>query len=207
MSHLKIKVLDNGFVALVDSMGGDKAVIEAARRCYMSEPQGEESDAKLIRHLITKDHGTPFEHAYFRFDVKCPIFVARQWIRHRMGTYNEMSLRYCLAQRDFYIPAEFSGEALEGYKNTINETFNTYEKLVSSGMKREQARGVLPLSIYTLFYWTVNARSLMNFLKLRLDKSAQAEIREYAKALLEIFRQMMPVTAKAFEENIAKQPK
>lgn len=202
----KIKVLDNGYVALVDSMGGDKAVIEGARRCYMSEPQGEDAseaaDAKLIRHLIAKDHGTPFEHAYFRFDVKCPIFVARQWIRHRIGTYNEMSLRYCLAKRDFYTPEGLTGEALERYKKSINAAFDAYEALVGSGVKREQARGVLPLSLYTLYYWTVNARSLMNFLKLRLDKSAQPEIREYAKALLEIFRETMPVTAKAFEEKI-----
>ncbi len=198
----KIKVLDNGYVALVDSMGGDKAVIEGARRCYMSEPQGESADSKLIRHLITKDHGTPFEHAYFRFDVKCPIFVARQWIRHRIGTYNEMSLRYCLAKRDFYIPEDLSGETLEKYKKTINDAFDAYEAIVASGVKREQARGVLPLSLYTLYYWTVNARSLMNFLKLRLDKAAQPEIREYAKALLEIFRETMPVTAKAFEEKV-----
>jgi len=204
MPQIKIKVLDNGFVALVDSMGGDKAVIESARRCYMSEPQGGESDAKLIRHLIAKDHGTPFEHAYFRFDVKCPIFVARQWIRHRIGTYNEMSLRYCLAKRDFYTPASLTGEALEKYKNTVNSAFDTYESLVEAGIKREQARGVLPLSVYTLYYWTVNARSLMNFLKLRLDRSAQAEIREYAKALLEIFRETMPATASAFEERLPK---
>jgi len=198
----KIKVLDNGYVALVDSMGGDKAVIECARRCYMSEPHGEESDAKLIRHLIAKDHGTPFEHAYFRFDVKCPIFVARQWIRHRIGTYNEMSLRYCLAKRDFYTPEGLTGEALERYEKSINAVFDAYEALVGCGVKREQARGVLPLSLYTLYYWTVNARSLMNFLKLRLDKSAQPEIREYAKALLEIFRETMPMTAKAFEGSV-----
>ena len=198
----KINVLDNGYVALVDSMGGDKAVIEGARRCYMSEPQGEEADAKLIRYLISKDHGTPFEHAYFRFDVKCPIFVARQWIRHRIGTYNEMSLRYCLAKRDFYTPENLAGEALVKYKKTINDAFDTYEAIVVSGIKREQARGVLPLSLYTLYYWTVNARSLMNFLKLRLDKAAQPEIREYAKALLEIFRETMPVTAKAFEGSV-----
>lgn len=202
MPQNKIKVLDNGYVALVDSMGMDKAVIEAARRCYMSEPQGEESDAKLVRHLILKDHGTPFEHAYFRFDVKCPIFVARQWIRHRIGTYNEMSLRYCLAKREYYTPSSLTGEALEKYRKSVNSAFDTYETLVASGIKREQARGVLPLSLYTLYYWTVNARSLMNFLKLRLDKAAQAEIREYAKALLEIFKEKMPVTAKAFEEKM-----
>ena len=198
----KINVLDSGYVALVESMGGDKAVIEGARRCYMSEPQGEAADSKLIRHLISKDHGTPFEHAYFRFDVKCPIFVARQWIRHRIGTYNEMSLRYCLAKRDFYTPENLSGEALEKYKKAVNDAFDAYEAIVASGVKREQARGVLPLSLYTLYYWTVNSRSLMNFLKLRLDTAAQPEIREYAKALLEIFRETMPVTAKAFEEKV-----
>jgi thymidylate synthase (FAD) len=202
MPETSIKILDNGYVNLVDSMGGDKAVIESARRCYMSEPQGADADAKLIRHLIKKDHGTPFEHAYFRFDVKCPIFVARQWIRHRIGTYNEMSLRYCLAKRDFYTPASLEGEALEKYRRSVNDAFDAYESMVSSGIKREQARGVLPLSIYTLFYWTVNARSLMNFLKLRLDRGAQPEIREYAKALFLIFKESMPVTAEAFEEKI-----
>jgi len=207
MPQNNIKVLDNGYVALVDSMGMDKAVIEAARRCYMSEPQGEESDAKLIRHLILKDHGTPFEHAYFRFDVKCPIFVARQWIRHRIGTYNEMSLRYCLAKRDYYTPPNLPGEMAEKYRKSVIEAFDSYEALVISGVKREQARGVLPLSIYTLYYWTVNARSLMNFMKLRLDKAAQPEIREYAKALLKIFKEKMPVTAKAFEEKLQPDPK
>lgn len=201
MGQLEIKVLDNGYVALVDFMGADKAVIEAARRCYMSEPQGEDSDAKLLRHLILKDHGTPFEHAYFRFDIKCPIFVARQWMRHRIGTYNEMSLRYCLAKRDYYIPSNLSEQTLERYKKAVDNSFETYEELVNSGVKREQARGVLPLSVYTLYYWTVNARSLMNFLKLRLDKAAQAEIREYARALFGIFKEKMPLTARAFEEK------
>lgn len=201
MGQLEVKVLDNGYVALVDFMGADKAVIEAARRCYMSEPQGEDSDAKLLRHLILKDHGTPFEHACFRFDIKCPIFVARQWMRHRIGTYNEMSLRYCLAKRDYYIPSNLAEQALEGYKKAVDKSFETYEELVNLGVKREQARGVLPLSVYTLYYWTVNARSLMNFLKLRLDKAAQTEIREYARALFGIFKEKMPLTAKAFEEK------
>ncbi len=206
MSKTKIKVLDNGYLALVNFMGADKAVVEAARRCYMSDPQGEDAsvdaDAKLIRHLILKDHGTPFEHAYFTFDVKCPIFVARQWIRHRIGTYNEMSLRYCLAKRDYYAPENLLGEQMKRYRKTISDAFDTYDELVKAGVKREQARGVLPLSVYTLYYWTVNARSLMNFLKLRLDKGAQAEIREYAKAAFEIFKEKMPMTAKAFEEKI-----
>ncbi|MFH0771939.1 MAG: FAD-dependent thymidylate synthase [Candidatus Omnitrophota bacterium] len=202
MPKFKIEVLDNGYLELVDFMGADEAVIRAARRCYLSEPQGKDADARLIRHLILKDHGTPFEHAYFTFDVKCPIFVARQWMRHRIGSYDEMSLRYCLAKRDYYTPADLTGEALDKYKRSIEAAFDSYETLVGSGVKREQARGVLPLSVYTLYYWTVNARSLMNFLKLRLDKAAQAEIREYAKAALRIFKEKMPVAAKAFEEKL-----
>ncbi len=202
MALIKLKVLDNGYLALIDSMGADKAVIQAARRCYLSEPQGEESDAKLIRHLILKGHGTPFEHAYFTFDVKCPLFVARQWMRHRIGSYDEMSLRYCLAKKDYYTPENLKGAELERYKKSIDEVFASYEELVKAGIKREQARGVLPLSVYTLYYWTVNARSLMNFLTLRLDKAAQYEMREYAKAALQIFKEKMPVTAKAFEERL-----
>lgn len=202
MALIKLKVLDNGYLALIDSMGGDKAVIQAARRCYLSEPQGEESDAKLIRHLILKGHGTPFEHAYFTFDVKCPLFVARQWMRHRIGSYDEMSLRYCLAKKDYYTPENLSSADLERYKKSIDEAFATYEELVKSGIKREQARGVLPLSVYTLFYWTVNARSLMNFLTLRLDKAAQFEMRQYAKAALQIFKEKMPLAARAFEEKL-----
>lgn len=202
MALIKLRILDNGYLALVDFMGADKAVIQAARRCYLSEPEGEESDAKLIRHLILKGHGTPFEHAYFTFDVKCPIFVARQWMRHRIGSYDEMSLRYCLAKKDYYTPRNLTSADLERYKKSIDEAFATYEELVKSGIKREQARGVLPLSVYTLFYWTANARSLINFLTLRLDKSAQFEMREYAKAALQIFKEKMPVTAKAFEDKL-----
>jgi thymidylate synthase (FAD) len=161
-------------------------------------------------------HLTPFEHSVFKFHVKCPIFVARQWFRHRWGSYNEISGRYTEFKEEFYLPyklrvqskkdkqmSEFSN--FEEEKDIIKEmdkffhnTFKFYNYLLEKGVARELARIVLPLSTYTQFYWTVNARSLMNFLNLRLDEHAQYEIREYAKCILEIFRQKMPWTYEAF---------
>lgn len=201
---MRHKVLDNGFIELIDHMGADKAVILAARACWRSESRDIESDKKLISHLIVKGHGTPFEHAVFTFDVKCPIFVARQWIRHRMASYDEVSLRHCIAERDYYIPEELKGDKKEQYIKSTEASFDSYKTLLESGLRREQARMLLPLNIYTQFYWTINARSLMNFLTLRLDKSAQYEIRQYAEAIFEIFKKVMPITAEAFERNILK---
>lgn len=198
---MEYPVLNSGFVRLVDQMGGDQAVLRAARISRRAESRGEEFDARLIRFLIEKGHGTPFEHAVFTFEVKCPLFVARQWFRHRIASYNELSLRYCIAEKDCYIPDNLEGTALEEYKFAVETSFKAYDGLLGSGVPREQARAVLPLSLYTQFYWTVNARSLMNFLEQRLDRSAQYEIREYAKAIYEIFAEQMPLTASAFREK------
>jgi len=196
--NIEYKILDNGHVKLVRHMGGDEAVISAARRCWRSKSKGLESDINLINHLIKKGHGTPFEHAVFTFDIKCPLFVARQWFRHRIASYNEVSLRYCIAKKDYYTPEKLDKGILKRYKETVENSLKSYGELVKKGVSKEQARAVLPLSLYTEFYWTINARSLMNFFKLRLDKSAQHEIREYAKALLKIYKNKMPVCAKAF---------
>ena len=221
----QIKVLDNGYVALVDSMGGDKAVMEGARRCYMSEPQGDEADAKLIRHLIAKDHGTPFEHAYFRFDVKCPIFVARQWIRHRTANVNEYSARYSILDREFYIPApeqlaaqsvvnnqgrgemltgEESARVLEMLKSDANRAYDHYEAMLSQdgqqGLARELARMNLPANIYTQWYWKVDLHNLFHFLRLRADEHAQYEIRVYAEAIAACVKDWVPLAYAAFED-------
>ena len=162
-----VKVLNEGYLELVEWMGGDAAVARNARRCYRSESQqGGEADRRLLRRLLRARHLTPFEASVFTFDVKCPIFVARQWIRHRIASYNEESLRYCVAERS------------------------------------EQARAVLPLGTYTKFYWTVNANSLMNFLRLRLDKAAQWEIRQYGLTLLELVEEIMPVTFGIFRSQL-----
>lgn len=195
---IKQDVLNAGYVRLVEYMGGDESVIRNARRCWRSENKSsEESDRNLIRHLLREGHMTPFETIVFTFDVKCPIFVARQWMRHRIGSFNEESLRYCVAERDYFIPSGLNQQQLAFWKMYNDEQFDRYN-LLTQTMPKEQARSILPLGTYTKFYWTVNGRSLMNFLKLRLDKSAQAEIREYAKVILDMAKLVAPVSFTEF---------
>ncbi len=195
---IKQDVLNAGYVRLVEYMGGDESVIRNARRCWRSENKSsEESDRNLIRHLLREGHMTPFETIVFTFDVKCPIFVARQWMRHRIGSFNEESLRYCVAERDYFIPSGLNQQQLTFWKMYNDEQFDRYN-LLTQTMPKEQARSILPLGTYTKFYWTVNGRSLMNFLKLRLDKGAQAEIREYAKVILDMAKIVAPVSFTEF---------
>jgi len=200
-----VKVLNNGFVELVEYMGQDQAVIRNARRCWRSEAKSEDSDRKLLRHLITAGHKTPFEAMVFTFDVKAPLFVARQWFRHRIGSYNEESLRYCVALRDYYIPENLEGELREAWIAQNESAFDFYEQLVTEHrLPKEQARSVLPVGIYTTFYWTVNGSSLMNFLQLRLDRAAQKEIRVYAQAVLELVKEVAPISFGIFEREVLK---
>ncbi len=197
----KLPVLNNGYVALVEWMGGDDAVIRNARRCWKSESKGPESDRKLLRHLLRNRHMTPFEAMVFTFDVKCPLFIARQWHRHRMGSYNEESLRYSLAERDYFIPENLGEELLETWKEHHERAFDLYEEMVSRpDMRREMARSLLPVGLYTRYYWTVNGSSLLNFLVLRTDKHAQKEIRVYARAVLQLARSVAPVSFSLMEE-------
>ncbi len=203
-----MQVLNSGFVRLVESMGGDHAVIRNARRCYRSEAKTDNADRQLLRHLIKAGHKTPFEAMVFTFDVKAPIFVARQWFRHRIGSYNEESLRYCVALRDYYIPEHLDGQMLEAWVKQNEAAFDFYEELVggtgSEKMMREQARSILPMGIYTTFFWTVNGNALMNFLNLRLDKHAQYEIRQYAEAILELVKEVGPLCFEEFEREVLK---
>jgi len=202
-------VLDKGFVGAVNWMSGDTGVIRAARICYQSKARNEDSDRKLIRRLLKSDqkHNTVFEHAVFTFKVKCPIFVARQWLRHRIGSFNEKSLRYCVADREYYVPygANVIYAAEVSYAEHMEASFDVYERLVENGMAKEQARGVLGTAIYTEFLWTVNAWSLMNWIQKRINSAAQWEHQQYAKAVLEIFASIMPITANAFKEFVLKQ--
>lgn len=197
-------VLDKGWVRLEECMGGDAAVIRGARICYQSTAKSADADARLIYRLMASEpkHNTVFEHAVFRFGVKCPVFVARQWMRHRICSFNEKSLRYCLADREYYIPADVP--ELDTYIAHMEASFDLYERLVQAGWKRERARGVLGTAVYTEFIWTVNAWSLMNWLQKRLDPGAQWEHRQYAEAILGIYRQVMPITANAFVETVLK---
>ena len=214
-------VLDNGFVKLVDFMGGDLAVVQSARVSFGKGVTDRLRDKKLIRFLWANHHETPFEHSVFKFHVKCPIFVARQWFRHRISSYNEISGRYTRMKEEFCLPEYLRAQKARNYKyENLDEKDNQellakiesfyqqasdlYKELLSRGVAKEHARIVLPLSLYTQFYWTINARSLINFLNLRLDEHAQFEIREYAVAISEMFKQKMPWTYGAFETFIVR---
>ncbi|HKM42403.1 MAG TPA: FAD-dependent thymidylate synthase [Limnochordia bacterium] len=203
-----MQVLNRGFINLVESMGGDAAAIRNARRCWRSEGKTENADRQLLRHLLKAGHKTPFEAMVFTFDVKTPLFVARQWFRHRIGSYNEESLRYCVALREYFVPEHLEGDLLEAWTRQNEASFDFYEKLVSgtgaAKMVKEQARSILPIGIYTSFYWTVNGSALMNFLNLRLDKHAQYEIRQYAEATLELVKEVAPISFGEFEREVLK---
>lgn len=197
------QLLNNGFVELVEFLGGDDAVIRNARRCYRSSSKGDDGDRRLVRHLIKANHRSPFEAMVFTFDVKTPLFVARQWFRHRMGSYNEESLRYCIALKDYFIPDDLSDDAHHRWVSHHEQAFALYDSLVEEeGLPKERARSVLPVGVYTRFYWTVNGSSLMNFLCLRLDAHAQAEIREYARAILGIVTEVAPVCFGEFAREV-----
>ncbi|HEV2901643.1 MAG TPA: FAD-dependent thymidylate synthase [Gaiellaceae bacterium] len=218
-----VPVLDHGFVRLDDAMADDLSVVNGARVSFARhKTEMDDSDGGLIRFLMRERHGTPFEHNSFRFHIRAPIFVAREWFRHRVGSFNEFSMRYAKATDDFYVPepddvrsqvgkpGAYSFEPVEpGVAETTREemravyeaAFSAYERLVELGVARELARSVLPVGAYTEFYWTVNARALMNFLSLRNSETAQREIRRYAEACERFLEQRMPVTYAAFVAN------
>lgn len=218
-----IRVLDHGFVRLDEAMADDLSVVNGARVSFARhKDEMDASDEGLIRFLMRDRHGSPFEHNAFRFHIRCPIFVAREWFRHRIGSFNEFSLRYAKATDDFYVPepddvrsqvgkpgaysfepvsAEIAEETREELKAVYDHAYETYTRLVERGVARELARSVLPVGAYTQFYWTVNARALMNFISLRNSEFAQLEIRRYAEAVEGFFAHKMPVTHAAFVAN------
>ncbi len=203
-----VKVLDKGFVKLLDHLGNDLTAVKAARVSHGKDLLDEERDRHLIEHLLKSGHESPFEHIVFTFHIKCPIFVARQWMRHRIASYNELSGRYTQLSEEFYIPdqldprikgdSEQRQQILGTIEKALRESYEAYVKLLELKVPREIARIVLPVSLYTEFIWSVNARSLFNFLSLRADSHAQLEIQEYAKAVASIFKQICPWTYEAF---------
>jgi len=219
------EVLDRGFVELIDFMGGDLRTVNAAKVSFNKESTTVDiSETKLINYLMKHRHGSPFEHSYFTFRVKAPLFVVREWQRHRIGSFNEMSGRYVEFEPEFYTPSawrvptasnkqgsrfvdaaeadyEWHVETANLYDIAILDAWDKYQELLDNNVAKEMARMVLPLSLYTEFYWTVNARSLMNFLNLRIGNDAQWEIREYAFAVQKFFLDAMPVTYRAWLEN------
>ena len=218
-----IPVLDHGFVRLDDVMADDLSVVNSARVSFGRRvTEMTAADIGLIKFLMRERHGTPFEHNSFRFHVRCPIFVAREWFRHRIGSFNEFSMRYARATDDFYMPEtedvrtqvgkpgsysfepvdpEVAETTREELRSVYETAYAAYEKLVEQGVARELARAVLPVGAYTEFYWTVNARALMNFVSLRNAQTAQREIQRYADAVERFLADNMPVTHDAFLAN------
>jgi thymidylate synthase (FAD) len=222
MEQQKVNVLDHGFVRLVDSMGSDLSVSRAARVSYdaawrAGEDQG--GDAKLINYLWKNRHTTPFEAVTFTFEVKAPIFVFRQWHRHRTFSYNELSARYRELPEEIYMP-EFRKQALHNkqgsdgmvheddianlellFKNSYAGAFEAYRFALAQGVAREIARSVLPVATYSHMFCTVNLLNLLKFLTLRCDSHAQYEIRVYADAMRDLIRPVVPVCLAAWENN------
>ncbi|MGB8621601.1 MAG: FAD-dependent thymidylate synthase [Paracoccaceae bacterium] len=218
-------VLDHGFVRVIDYMGDDAAICQAARVSYGRGTKSVSNDAGLIRYLMRHWHSTPFEMCEVKFHVKLPVFVARQWIRHRTANVNEYSARYSILDREFYIPApddlaaqsttnnqgrgdmlqgEEAARVLEILKSDSTRAYDHYEEMISQegqqGLARELARMNLPANIYTQWYWKVDLHNLFHFLRLRADAHAQYEIRVYADAICDIVADWVPAAFKAFED-------
>jgi thymidylate synthase (FAD) len=221
---MKIKLLNHGSIDLVEHMGNDLSICKSARVSYDAEWRtGEDAgkDAKLIDYLVKNHHTSPLECVQFTFDVKAPIFVARQWMRHRTGKYNEISGRYSELPNEFYIP-ELSQITTQSDHNkqmrsdsenpnsiaiqdaitqSCTDAFQVYHKLLRLGAPRELARGVLPLNTFTHFFFTIDLHNLAHFLRLRLHEHSQYEIRVYAQAMLELIEPIVPVAVAALKKH------
>ena len=213
-------LLDHGFVRVVDYMGNDSSIVQAARVSYGHGTKHKREDRALIRYLMRNAHSTPFEMCDIKLHIKAPIFVARQWVRHRTSSINEYSARYSIVKEEFYLPDNISvqseinaqgrgGEVLETTRQYAQEkitqqaqtNFEVYQDLINThNLAREIARITLPLNTYTEFYWKINLHNLLHFLKLRSDSHAQYEIREYADTLCNIVKVWVPDTYEAFQE-------
>lgn len=219
-----MKVLDKGFIELRDYMGGDLSVVRAARVSYDADwrtGEDEGKDEKLLAYLLKNRHTSPFESVTFTFEVKAPIFVIRQWQRHRTWAYSEVSARYSELPEEYYVPDleqittqhssnkqmrtdeinKNAGDIQHILNEAADDAFYSYRVLLEMGCPRELARSILPLSTYTHMFCTVNLHNLMHFLKLRLHEHAQYEIRVYAEAIMELIEPIVPITMKYFRAN------
>ncbi|MGB9702593.1 MAG: FAD-dependent thymidylate synthase [Candidatus Kapaibacteriota bacterium] len=216
--------LDKGFVRLIDIMGDDSSIVQAARVSYGKGTKSIREDRALIRYLMRHSHTSPFEMVELKFHVRLPIFVARQWIRHRTANVNEYSGRYSEMTDDFYIPEKSqirtqsevnkqgrsdekideatANQVLHSMEKFQEESYNEYKNYIELGVAREIARINLPLSSYTEWYWKIDLHNLFRFLKLRLDPHAQYEIRVYAETIASILKQILPISYEAFEDYI-----
>jgi len=218
-----IKCLDKGFVRLVDSMGGDDAIVQSARVSYGKGTSKVSQDRGLIRYLMRHRHTTPFEMVEFKFHCKMPIFVARQWVRHRTANINEYSLRYSEARDEFYFPdpdhIEFQstlnkqgrmGEVDEDLKKKVqayfkeisDRSFEIYCELNEAGVARELARAILPVNLYTEWYWKNDLHNLLHFIGLRSDGHAQYEIRVFSDAMATYVKQVAPFAWEAYQDYV-----
>lgn len=217
---MEIKVLDHGFVRLVDHMPRenlDNSIVQSARVSYGDGTTTSRGDTGLIRYLMRHWHTTPFEMVEFKFHIKMPLYIARQHLRHRTASVNELSARYSVVPKEYYNPETLRGQsevnhqgsegevAIPEEKRTavsrhLEQSFELYEDLLENGCCREQARGNLPQSTYTEFYWKINLHNLMHYLHLRMDSHAQKEIREFANAIYTLVEPLVPITMKAFTD-------
>lgn len=219
-----ISVLNHGFIRLVDHLGNDDAIVRAARVSYGKGTRKKHEDAGLIRYLLRNAHTSPFEQVSFTFHVKMPIFVARQWIRHRTARLNEISARYSIMTEEFYLPegaviakqdkinkqlreqtslSDLDQEKVRTQlKDHYEQAYQLYRSLLEKGIAREIARICLPVSLYTEMYWQIDLHNLFHFLHLRLHPNAQYEIRVYAEAILKIISEFCPVACQAFRDYV-----
>ncbi len=220
----EFKVLDKGFVRLVDYLGGDQRIVQAARVSYGAGTKTVREDRGLIGYLIRNQHTSPLEQVILTFHAKMPIFVARQWIRHRTARLNEISARYSVLDYEFYMPDPktircqsevnkqgrgeeevsdaLKAKVLEILKRDQESAYAGYEAMLEDDIARELARVNLPVSIYTEWYWQIDLHNLFHFLKLRMDWHAQYEIRAYAEVMAEITQKVAPMAYGAFEEYL-----
>lgn len=217
-----IRVLDGGqgWIGLIDHMGTEVSATNAARVSFgKMKEKFDEKDEILLKYLVENQHMTPLEHITFSFSVHCPLFVARQWMRHRNFSYNEISRRYTAVDLEFYFPDTFrkqsesnrqastdeiiekNKEARELFSKSVDDCFDAYEKLIEMGVCKEQARSILPQNMFTTFWMTGNLRNILHFIELRDSDHAQKEIREYAKAMKELIRPYVSHAIKYFEEK------
>jgi thymidylate synthase (FAD) len=224
------RILDKGFIRLIDcmpnpldpySISADNAIAQMARVSYGGGTEKKRDNSGLINYLMENRHTSPFEGVVFKFHVKMPIFVARQWFRHRTASANEISARYSVLSDDFYIPdpercqgqdeamkqgSDGKLDANKEISNFINTestcSYSKYTKLLDLGLSRELSRSVLPVNIYTEMYWMMNLHNLLHFVKLRMSTHAQYEIRVYAKKIKEIIKEIAPLTLSAWESHI-----
>jgi thymidylate synthase (FAD) len=227
LNKQKVEVLNGGFVRLVDHMGSDLSIVRSARVSYdadwrESETTTAPSDAKLINYLMKNKHTSPFESVQFTFEVKAPIFVFRQWHRHRTWAYNEISARYTELDEGFYIPEldQITTQSASNKQMRTNEqhprspelqarmklacdhSFFVYKEMIEAGCPRELARSVLPVAAYSRMFSSVNLHNLFHFLRLRLHEHSQYEIRVYAQAMLQLIEPIVPVATQAFKNTL-----